>query len=135
MFHRICTQNVLRTGHRCPVCRSAVPHVSQGTPASGVIPQADGGGVVSSSQDDRPYQLAEFDIRWGTGIDAATDLLDRALEVGVVAQKGSHFSFGNSKLGQGREKAREKILETDAMALAMKDAVAAAREGRVTAQA
>lgn len=82
-----------------------------------------------------PFQLAEFDIRWGTGIDAATDLLDRALEAGVVAQKGSHFSFGNSKLGQGREKAREKILEADAIALAMKDAVAAAREGRVTAQA
>jgi len=82
-----------------------------------------------------PFRQAEFDIRWGTGIDAATDLLDRALEAGVVAQKGSHFSFGDNKLGQGREKAREKILAADAIALAMKDAVTAARQGRVVAQA
>ena len=62
LFHRICTRNFLRTDHRCPSCRSAVPHVSHGTSTAGVIPQANGDGVVSSSQDDRPYQLAEFDM-------------------------------------------------------------------------
>ena len=62
LFHRICTRNFLRTDHRCPSCRSAVPHVSHGTSTAGVIRQANGDGVASSSQDDRPYQLAEFDM-------------------------------------------------------------------------
>ena len=62
LFHRVCTRNFLRTDHRCPSCRSAVPHVSHGTSTAGVIPQVNDDGVVSSSQDDRPYQLAEFDM-------------------------------------------------------------------------
>ena len=39
-----------------------MPHVSHGTSTAGVIRQANGDGVASSSQDDRPYQLAEFDM-------------------------------------------------------------------------
>ncbi|MEZ4443803.1 MAG: recombinase RecA [Polyangiaceae bacterium] len=74
-----------------------------------------------------PFQLAEFDIRWGTGIDATADLLDVAIEAGIVDQKGSHFSFGNHRLGQGRDRAREKLLEAEPMALAMRDAVRAAQ--------
>src|SRR5690606_29083656 len=54
-----------------------------------------------------PFRQAEFDIRWGTGIDRATDLIDRAIEKGVIDKKGAHLSFGDARLGQGRERARE----------------------------
>lgn len=57
-----------------------------------------------------PFQEAEFDIRWGTGIDGVGDLLDLAVEQGVLAKSGAHLSFGGKSIGQGREKAREALL-------------------------
>jgi recombination protein RecA len=81
-----------------------------------------------------PFQLAEFDIRWGQGIDATTDLLERALEMGVVDQRGAHLSFGGERLGQGRERARSKLIEEDAIALAMRDAVNAAQTALIETQ-
>jgi len=81
-----------------------------------------------------PFKEAEFDIRWGLGIDAATDLLDRAVEMGVVDKRGAHLSFGDERLGQGRERARQKILETDAIALAIREAVRAAASNSATNQ-
>jgi recombination protein RecA len=70
-----------------------------------------------------PFRIAEFDIRWGLGIDGATDLLDHAIELGVVDKRGAHLAFGSEKLGQGRERARETLLSTDAVALALRDAI------------
>ncbi|HEU4406132.1 MAG TPA: recombinase RecA [Polyangiaceae bacterium] len=56
-----------------------------------------------------PFREAEFEIRWGTGVDAALDLLDVAVERGLVEKSGSHLSFGGEHLGQGRERAREAL--------------------------
>jgi recombination protein RecA len=41
----------------------------------------------------RPFREAEFDIRWGLGIDSTTDLLDYGLQLGVVEKNGAHLSF------------------------------------------
>lgn len=60
-----------------------------------------------------PFREAEFDIRWGHGVDTCADLLDCAVEKGVVTRSGSHYSFEGQALGQGREKART-ALEADA---------------------
>ena len=57
-----------------------------------------------------PFTEAEFDIRWGVGIDAAADLLDVAESCGVVAKSGSHYAFGDVKFGQGRDRARDALL-------------------------
>jgi recombination protein RecA len=72
-----------------------------------------------------PFQQAEFDIRWGRGIDAAGDLLDRAIEAGVVDKKGAHLSFAGERIGQGRERAREALLSGGELASAMLEAVRA----------
>ena len=56
-----------------------------------------------------PFKEAEFDIRWGTGIDWASDLLDVGEALGVIEKSGTHFSFGGESLGQGRERARETL--------------------------
>ena len=58
-----------------------------------------------------PFKEAEFDIRWGAGIDAATDLLDYAIQLGVVEKNGAHLSFAGEHLGQGRERARDALLK------------------------
>src|SRR5690348_11936461 len=58
-----------------------------------------------------PFREAEFDIRWGMGIDAAADLLDYGVVLGVVEKNGAHLSFAGEHLGQGRERAREALLK------------------------
>jgi len=58
-----------------------------------------------------PFREAEFDIRWGVGIDAATDLLDYGIQLGVVEKNGAHLSFAGEHLGQGRERARDALIK------------------------
>jgi recombination protein RecA len=58
----------------------------------------------------QPFTEAEFDIRWGTGIDATSDLLEAALSVGVIEKSGSHLAFKGESFAQGKEKAREALL-------------------------
>lgn len=60
----------------------------------------------------QPFEEAEFDIRWGSGIDIAADLLDTALAAGTVARNGSHYLYQSKGIGQGRERARATLLES-----------------------
>jgi len=60
----------------------------------------------------QPFEEAEFDIRWGMGIDITADLLDTACATGVVTRNGSHYTFGGKSIGQGREKARAAVLDS-----------------------
>jgi recombination protein RecA len=60
----------------------------------------------------QPFEEAEFDIRWGVGIDIAGDLLDTSVAAGVVSKNGSHYSYRGKNIGQGRERARATLLET-----------------------
>ena len=55
-----------------------------------------------------PFNEAEFDIRWGIGIDRGADLLETALACGVLEKSGSHLTFGGKSIGQGRDKVRER---------------------------
>jgi recombination protein RecA len=57
-----------------------------------------------------PFQITEFDIRYGIGIDAIGDLLDKAVEREVIKKNGSYYSFETTSLGQGRERAREALI-------------------------
>ena len=58
-----------------------------------------------------PFQIAEFDIRYGTGIDALGDVLDLAVKADLVRKNGAYYSHGEESLGQGREKARQALLD------------------------
>ena len=58
-----------------------------------------------------PFQRAEFDIRYGEGVDAVGDLLDMAVEAGLVEKSGSFFRHGGKTLAQGREKTRQALLD------------------------
>jgi recombination protein RecA len=54
-----------------------------------------------------PFREAEFDIMYGEGISREGDLLDLAVDKGVVEKSGAWFSFQGERLGQGRENARQ----------------------------
>ena len=58
-----------------------------------------------------PFKKAEFDIMYGTGISKVGSTLDAAVEAGIVEKAGSWFSYGDEKLGQGRENAKNFLLE------------------------
>lgn len=62
-----------------------------------------------------PYKIAEFDIMFGSGISSLGCLLDAAEGVDVVQRKGSWYSFGDQKLGQGREKTMAILAESKDM--------------------
>lgn len=62
-----------------------------------------------------PFQIAEFDIRYGTGVDQLGDWLDQAVAAGVVEKHGAHYAFGSDRLGQGREKARVALADDPAL--------------------
>jgi recombination protein RecA len=57
-----------------------------------------------------PFAEAEFDIRWGIGIDEATDLLDVAEACGIIEKSGAHYSFAGKSFANGRDKARDAVL-------------------------
>jgi recombination protein RecA len=72
-----------------------------------------------------PFRKAEFDIRYGKGIDAIGDLVDRAVEAAVIEKSGAYFRFKGKNIGQGRENARA-ALEAD---VKLADAISAALTG------
>jgi recombination protein RecA len=57
-----------------------------------------------------PFCEAEFDIRWGTGIDAVGDVIETALLVGALDKNGSHLMLDGKSIGQGRERVRELLV-------------------------
>jgi recombination protein RecA len=63
-----------------------------------------------------PFKVAEFDILYGEGISREGSLLDVGVELGVVNKSGSWFNFGDEKLGQGRESARDLLKEKKELA-------------------
>jgi len=58
-----------------------------------------------------PFQVTEFDIMYNEGISKEGDLIDTAVKYEVVTKTGNSFSFGETKLGVGREKAKAFLRE------------------------
>jgi recombination protein RecA len=56
-----------------------------------------------------PFKSAEFDIMFGQGISREGDILDLGVEMGIIKKTGAFFSFDDTRLGQGRENAKEYL--------------------------
>jgi recombination protein RecA len=70
-----------------------------------------------------PFRQAEFDIEYGMGISAEGCLVDLGLEHDIVQKSGSFFSYGDTRLGQGRNNAKAFLRENPAMAKEIEDKV------------
>lgn len=64
-----------------------------------------------------PFKQAEFDIMYGEGMSKTGSLIDEGVNFGLVAKSGAWFSYGDIRLGQGREKAKQYLVENPEIAL------------------
>ncbi|MBL6776748.1 MAG: DNA recombination/repair protein RecA, partial [Alphaproteobacteria bacterium] len=63
-----------------------------------------------------PFRTVEFDIMYGEGISKLGELLDLGVAAGLVEKSGSWFSYGEQRIGQGRENAKNFLRENPDMA-------------------
>ncbi len=58
-----------------------------------------------------PFRETEFDIMYGTGISFEGDIIDTAVQADVVQKSGSWYSYGDERIGQGRENAKQYLID------------------------
>jgi len=74
-----------------------------------------------------PFRKAEFDIMYGEGISRTGEIIDMGIEHNILTKSGSWFSYGDTKLGQGREAVKQILLDNpelfDELSLKIKEAL------------
>ena len=63
-----------------------------------------------------PFKMAEFEILYGYGISREGELIDLGVQHGIVDKAGSWYSYGEDRIGQGKENAREYLKQNPATA-------------------
>ena len=63
-----------------------------------------------------PFRVAEFDIMYNEGIAKVGDILDLGVKIDLITKRGSFYSYGETRLGQGRENAKNYLRENPDMA-------------------
>jgi recombination protein RecA len=82
-----------------------------------------------------PFRVAEFDMMHTTGISYEGDILDLGLTNKIIARSGAWFKYGDTYLGQGKEKARTFLLENPQVTAELKDKIMGTGSLGVSAQA
>lgn len=72
-----------------------------------------------------PFRQVEFDIMYGEGISKTGELIDLGVKAGVVDKSGSWYSYGDERIGQGRENAKQFLRDNPEKAYAIEDKIRA----------
>lgn len=72
-----------------------------------------------------PFRKAEFDIMFGEGISKAGEIIDMGVETGIIKKSGSWFSYGDSKLAQGRDACKRLIQDNPELAAELEEKIMA----------
>ena len=73
-----------------------------------------------------PFKIAEFDIMYATGIDRYGDLLSLGVDLDIVTKAGAYYSYGETRLGQGKSNSREFLIENPEIAAEIEEKIRAA---------
>ncbi len=79
-----------------------------------------------------PFRKAEFDIMYGEGISKSGEIVDLGVQYNIVKKSGSWFSYGETKLGQGRETVRKLITDNPELAQELETKIVEAITGKTT---
>jgi recombination protein RecA len=80
-----------------------------------------------------PFRTAEFDIMYNEGISKVGDLIDLATQLGIVDKRGAFFSYGDVRIGQGRENSKEFLRQNPDLADEIELAIRQQASGGVVA--
>jgi recombination protein RecA len=72
-----------------------------------------------------PFKQVEFDIMYGEGISKTGELVDLGVKAGVVEKSGAWYSYGDERIGQGRENAKQFLKDNPAVAHEIEDKIRA----------
>ena len=70
-----------------------------------------------------PFRVAEFDIMYGEGISKEASILDLGVQQGILKRSGAWYTYGDERLGQGREAAKETLRNNPEMSLEVETAL------------
>ncbi|MGO1244968.1 MAG: recombinase RecA [Sphingobacterium sp.] len=76
-----------------------------------------------------PFRIAEFDIMFGQGISKVGEIIDLGVEYGIVKKAGSWFSYGDTKLGQGRDAVKSLLLDNPDLSDELEEKIRAKVDG------
>jgi recombination protein RecA len=79
-----------------------------------------------------PFRKAEFDILFGEGISKSGEIIDLGVQFNIIKKSGSWFSYGETKLGQGRETVRNLVLDNPELAQELETKIMEAITGKTT---
>jgi recombination protein RecA len=79
-----------------------------------------------------PFRQVEFDIMYGKGINLYGELIDLGVELGLVKKSGSWFGYGDERIGQGREKAINYLVEHPEMKEKLRGEIMAKGAGAIS---
>jgi recombination protein RecA len=73
-----------------------------------------------------PFRKAEFDIMYGEGISKTGEIVDLGVEYGIIKKSGSWYSYGETKLAQGRDASKNLIKDNPELAAELETKIVAA---------
>ena len=73
-----------------------------------------------------PFRKAEFEITFGEGISHVGEIVDLGVELGIIKKSGSWFSYGETRLGQGRDAVKKVIKDNPELSEELEEKIAAA---------
>jgi len=82
-----------------------------------------------------PFRIAEFDIMFGEGISKVGEIIDLGVEYNIIKKSGSWFSYGDTKLGQGRDSVKNLLLDNPDLADELEAKIRAEVSGETLDQA
>lgn len=77
-----------------------------------------------------PFRKAEFEITFGEGISHVGEIVDLGVELGIIKKSGSWFSYGETRLGQGRDAVKRVIKDNPELTVELEEQIAAALKER-----